>query len=209
LQRSLVLYFPYTKRITKRMTKMFNKIAAVATIVASTCALVWIYRRNQTKATTPEAEEVVVPSTAEPVVEAVVVEPAVEASNDANDADVEMAPELSLTPGDEANEAFVDYWERLAETGHHREFDVNWGKAGRGYTGLMKSAPLPGVWCTATPEADGIIYRVDKRGVACIIYQLDGKVMYSANPEVEVLFTSIEMTVDDVQSFVNDAYKAA
>jgi hypothetical protein len=186
------------------MTKMFNKIAAVATIVASTCALVWIYRRNKNKSTTPDTEEVVVPSTAEAVV--VVADSPVEASNDAG---VEMAAELSLTPGDEANEAFVDYWERLAETGHRREFDENWGKPGRGYTGLMKSAPLPGVWCTATPEADGIIYRVDKRGVTCIVYQSDGKVMYSANPEVEVLFTSIEMTVDDVQSFVNDAYKAA
>lgn len=116
-------------------------------------------------------------------------------------------PTLSLVSSTPANDAFKHYYNGLVDKGQFTEFNQSWGRAGRGFKGLLKAKPVPGTYCTYS-EADqcGLIFKVDGKGVIAVIYQHEDKVQYSAEPEVSLVFNNIELTAEDITAFENNQY---
>lgn len=116
-------------------------------------------------------------------------------------------PKLSLVSTTAPNEAFKAYYNSLVDKGQQTDFNPSWGRAGRGFKGLLKAKPVPGTYCSYNDEDQcGLIFKVDGRGVIAVIYQYEDKVLYSAEPDVELIFNNVELTVEDLKAFQNNQY---
>jgi hypothetical protein len=112
-------------------------------------------------------------------------------------------PKIMLNDGLGANAIF----NQLMETCHPLEWNQHWGRVGRGYKGLLKSSPMPGMWATwSTEEGIPIIFHADNKGVLCIVYQHENKILWSAPEEVKVTFQGLELHSGDMAKFADKSY---